>query len=359
MKPVGLILMLLSCALLIGACQRRHVSSASEKDTPQGISRFSKEESRGIEGFEVIDPAVDSTKPVPGAYIIGEPVSLSEWPEHVDEVCALLETRNIACDGSALSVFCLLNPNIPLSNTRSGKGVIVPRVISTSGKDGAGHRFLLKPDYSSQLALQVGRLKISVQELSSRHICSDCIAPLEGAIKSLDLANNVVRENTRPVSIELVAQLVAATDVLASLCEQTSTDGHRLSLSDIELIIRDIDVKALIFDATRDPGVVMKPWKDVNIAVHTLGSRDNSPVPNLRVYYVPEALVRHPAYARPFSTLSSPAKYVLPEADYCFWAVNPADHAQVSDILPVQVRWRGAEPEQIIDLWITRGLQRK
>jgi hypothetical protein len=290
-----------------------------------------------LEGLEVTMSLVKRTpiaqdKPWPSESIVLGSDSFTVAGKTIQE---LLRTNHIAPDVEAFTVVYQLNPSVTTLSDLNLSQIRLP--IVRGGPElvtlfGAGYIVALTVDSTTKAAFSqnVERLNGFVQD-SSRLSAARFEDPSKAsaAVVSLRLISDrlnrinerVVQRYGRAIPSEVLRQLNGDArhlgDVLVSQ-QQIGPDGYAF----IEAVRKDVEVKAQPF-VEAAAGEAPSRWPEVSVKVTTV--RGNHEISGLRILYVPEALSRYRDEFRSFGALTSPTKQVLPEADYCFWAIHDLD----------------------------------
>ena len=123
----------------------------------------------------------------------------------------------------------------------------------------------------------------------------------------------------RPIPPEVLAQLDTDVELLNNILGGKASSGAQISkaeLDQIVLIEKDVTVKGRAYLEVA-AGEAPDRWPNVEVIVKTL--RQGANVPDLRIYFVPEAHKTRADKILQFGKLSSPTTRKLDEADYCFW----------------------------------------
>jgi len=141
-----------------------------------------------------------------------------------------------------------------------------------------------------------------------------------------------------PITTEVLRQLNAEAELLNRLLRNKAAPATSITQEDqdlISVIEKDILIKGKTYAESAGLGAPDR-WPEVTVTVKTL--RQGKEVPNLRIYYVPQALKGDDGETHSFGVLSSPASNTLFEADYCFWAAIDPNETAVSNEQCVEVR---------------------
>ena len=270
-----------------------------------------------------------------------------------DTIADLLRRNGIFPNSDAMGIVYSLNPDLTqLSPLPEKVSIVLPNLKQTEEVNKAlKEGFLasltmdqkLKDDLTATwkslqpLVMQVSAL--GAERFSQPEDSAKVVSALENTTESLHDMTIVLRENNRPLSHEILSQTYNDAKVLLAIAQQLAQPNQKLSREDQErilLIASDMDLKVRNLNEARGPNDSPPRWRDIRVIVDVF--QDQKPVPSLRVYYVPEALAGISDFIQQFSTLTSPAEQVLPEADYLIWATKENDTTTKTSQLKVQVR---------------------
>ncbi|HXI26462.1 MAG TPA: hypothetical protein VNG71_21590 [Pyrinomonadaceae bacterium] len=287
-----------------------------------------------------------------------------------DTVKQLLITNGIFPDAEGFGLVYDLNPALPsLTAIAPGTQIILPK-LSTESRllIPAGDLVALKVDASlkDQLMIAIEGLQeriTTTRDFNSSHYDNADDRPAtRDALKSINdsiaAIANVIRGKVRPIQSEVLNQVKAEADALRGALDRLGDPSRRLSADDvstIKLIEADLKVRRRTLTDVRDPSEPPTRWREATVVVKTIGANGQA-VPQLRIYYVPEALRGRPQFIRSFDALSSPSQRSLPEANYVIWAANPGETAEAaarSDVKRLAVR-RSSDSSIAVDLAIIR-----
>ncbi len=289
---------------------------------------------------------------------------LREWPDETINVSTesvpvqgktvheLLKANYIFPDVEAFSVVYALNPGIErltrldlpdlkLPSIRGG-----PRLEADFSN---GDLILLTVDkvLKGQFTESVKRLtkltndirKVAVAKFDdpgTRRSTINSLALISDRLNKID--QRIIQRYGRPVPAEVLRQLTGEAGLLNTTLGAIVSSQQRVTSAvqgQIEAVKRDVAIKARPFSEVA-AGEAPARWPEVKVLVKTL--REGREIPNLRIYYVPEALKQNADEFRSFGILSSPSDQVLPEADYCFWAAHDPSVTEVTNLQCREVR---------------------
>lgn len=272
-----------------------------------------------------------------------------------ESVEGLLTSNGILPDGESLGLVYILNPKLDAKTVRSATELLLPKVkggqeLSTALGEGYLVALTLDKELKRQLLIKVKDLRSLIQRMlklefnrfetaESRDSVIECMHYVE---ESLGIMRIVIRERSRPLSSEMLRQVVCEIDVLALILNNLTKGQHKLSRTDAETIkqiAEDFKIRMKSFSEERGPGDLPSKWPEGLVSVRVRRSGNREEVHGLRIYYVPEALwnIRHKIESS-FRKLSSPTEQSLPVATYFFWAGKPGDSTPLSDRKKESVR---------------------
>ena len=293
-----------------------------------------------------------SSKPIKGDAIalIAQRVPRREG----DSIEGLLTSHGVLPDGESLGAVYAINPQLDAKAVMSAVELVLPKAtggteLSRALEEGYLVALTLDTELKRQLLMKVKVLTPLAQRMATLEphrfeIAKDRDTTVEAVryvAESLRAMAVVIRERNRPLSSEMLRQVICEADVLGSLLNNIDT-RKKLSRADAETVVQimdDFKVRMNGLNEERGPGDLPPKWPEGLVSVRIQGSGNREEVHGLRVYYVPQALwkYRH-KYESCFDKLSSPTEQSLPEATYSFWAGKPGDSTPLSDIMNRAVR---------------------
>jgi hypothetical protein len=314
------------CCLLLLAADAALAQEATLGQIPVGLALVC------ADGSRMTYPAEDATE---RSQLAAERVIVKDG----DTIHALLTARGIRPDVESFALVYEINPELEtLDDLPSGGALTLPKFSPRTGvkqQIAAGCRAALTVD--AKLKEEFDATVRSLPALAAKFRAGAADRPTSESVNNIVdtlefIRLGILRRNGRPLSREAMEQLNAEASLLRSILLRPPATGGSLQVAAIE---RDIGVKKsrLVQIAA---GAPPDAWPRVRVVVQTL--RDGAPVPNLRVYYVPEALLGTRERLRSFDTLSTPTTRMLPEADYVVWASTEADAKPVSNEHRLEVR---------------------
>lgn len=290
-----------------------------------------------------------------------EPISLTSQCVPVTDktIHELLKEAHIFPDVEAFTVVYKLNPDVERLREITILRIAIPKVIGGPKLEAAlasGFVVLLtvEKEKKERFNNSVQKVKSLVQEVSklptekfqdsSRDAIVNSLKSTSAILSGMN--QRIVQRFGRPISTEGLNQLLAEVEMLNAMLTSKTKAGATMVKSDqnrISTIEKDVRIKGKAFSEVAAGDAPDEP-PGVVVIVKTL--RAGSQIPNLRVYYVPEALRGDSDEEQRFGILSSPTNKKIPEADYCFWAsVDPA-RTPVTNVLCLEVR-KGASAVEL------------
>jgi hypothetical protein len=174
---------------------------------------------------------------------------------------------------------------------------------------------------------------------------------------SLATFKRVILGRTEPIGRTYLGQIKGDAGLINEILQRLARPRQDLSDSDrqkIEFVRTDLQIKLSGLVEIRDPDKLPERISEAFVRVRTLKRIDGSEVPNLRVWFSPEALYDEADLHESFSRVSSPTEESLPEADYKFWATVGGEMTPVSEVLSKKVRKQPDGKPIDVDLEITQ-----
>jgi len=270
-----------------------------------------------------------------------------------DSISDLLRRNGIFPNTDAMAVVFSLNPNLTRLSPLPAKLTIKLPDLKKTEEVNSGLRegFLasltvdqkLKDDlmatWKSLHGLVTQISAFGPERFTQAEDKEKVVTALENISESLHDITIVLRENSRPLSHEMLRQTYNEAVLLQSIVQEAVQSDQKLSAADqnrILLIGSDMELKMQNLDEARGPNNSPLRWRDTRVIVEVV--QDQRPVPSWRVYYVPEALFGRNDYVQQFSVLTSPAEDMLPEADYVMWASKEGVATMKTAQIKLQVR---------------------
>ena len=281
-----------------------------------------------------------------------------------DRIENLLTQRGIYADAEGFGAVYQLNPDVYPELLETGTELTLPVV-----QGGESLQSAFDEGYLVALTLHVGlkqRILDQVEQLSSQ--APDLLGldaqrfeeeterstMLSAADRSIDLLKaigTIIKERSRPLDPDMLAQISSEAEVLHSMLSELLSDDRMVTPADgaiVEAISKNMEVRSRHFVGARGPGGPPARYPRGTVTVKALS--DSVEVHQLRVYYVPLALLGMSNYVMAFPTLTSPTQHTLPEADYYFWLGRPGDPTPLSEVFPKEVRRRSSDTADILEL---------
>ncbi|MEA3211256.1 MAG: hypothetical protein QOE70_4313 [Chthoniobacter sp.] len=253
----------------------------------------------------------------------------------------LLKANGIQPGNDAFALVYELNPDLEtLRPLPRNVRLVLPRV------EGGTRESLVTIALDRRLKAELEREIAALPDLKSINGPAD--ADLREIYDFLKYLRTIVANGILPVSRETLEQIKAEAALLRRILEKPADLANEQAK--ITAIRNDFEVRRSAFAESRGPEPPTR-WLDARVVVRTL--RDGKELPNLQIYYVPEALFgQKEAVVGQFRQLSSPAQEFLPEANYRLWAGQPDNPAPLSNAKPVEVRYRAGREPIPVDLTI-------
>ena len=287
-----------------------------------------------------------------------------------EDVQQLLTSNGIYADGESIGILYRLNPTMDPKLNNKGAEIVVPTIktmkpITGYSRDKYLLALTLDRKMKQDLLDGIRRLDVAAAAISglgtepfgSTAIRDSFTVLTRTILESMETFKVLIRERTRPLSLELIRQMNdEAEQVISMLDTITHKKGYRLTENDIgsaRLIAKNMTVRMKSLDETKGSGGIPSRWPEVRVSIRVVNTVDGKEVKNLRVYYVGQGLWNtRSKYERSFDKLSSPSERDLPEADYYIWAGKPQDSTPLSDRKSLEIR-RKTENERVeLDLTI-------
>lgn len=264
----------------------------------------------------------------------------------------LLKAAHIFPDVEAFTMVYVLNPEIEELREIKVPRIRIPKVtggpqLAAAFTDGFVVLLTVDKEKKERFNTNVKRLAELVEISKTKPETFPVVPTPDSVINSLSATSAILvginqrltQRFGRPISTEGLGQLNAQVELLNEILTKS-----KIGSCDAEKILaieKDVKLKGRAFSEVAAGDAPDAP-PDVLVTVKTL--RAGNPVPNLRIYYVAEALKDNESEVHPFGVLSSPANKKLPEADYCFWASVDPQRSPVTNVLCLEIR-RTALPE--------------
>ena len=292
--------------------------------------------------------------PVAGATADGyQLVAVPHVHAQGERIEALLRANGIFPDTDAYGLVYDLNPGVTsFDQVAAGTSLSLPKVVATNGGAlPAGSLFSLAVEASlkRELAAKITAANqaaaaapaASADRFKSAADRTETLALINSIKTSLGVIHNVIRGKVRPLSGELLSQVSEEAEIFRVALANLTQPGLELTACDREnltLIDKDLLVKRRTLTDVRDPAGAPARWLEARVVVRTLRSGDGAAVPNLRIYYVAEALYGKRGLEKSFDQVSSPSERTIPEANYRIWAGRPGDTTPVTEVKRLEVR---------------------
>lgn len=286
-----------------------------------------------------------------------------------DNVRHVLIANAIFPDSDAFGLVYDLNPSLKSINSAGPNSeLIMPFARSVSRSTlGAGQlvRLVVHSQLKSDVLAKVANLNeqtaavntLGIERFANANERRAVLRSLREIIDSSQIIRNVISGKVRPVTEEVLNQFSGELEMVQiSLGRVIQSAGlfNDSDLSTLKSVEDDLRIKRRALTDVKGPSETPTRWRDVRVVVRTL--RNGQPEPNLRVYYVPEALRGRSRHIRSFNTLGSPTERLLPEANYWIWAGKPGQEPEgsaLSDVKRLELR-RTSDASQVVDLSIIR-----
>ena len=307
-----------------------------------------------FEGLKITMSLEKRSTPVEKADWPDEPVGLNAQSVLVNgkTIHELLREAHIFPDVEAFAVVYILNPEVSELRQLKVSNIRIPKVVGGTKLDAAFTRGFLvfltvDKEKKAQFNDSVQKLRKLAQDVakfgpnqfqdaSARDAVLDSLNSTTTILGGIN--QRIAQRFGRPITTEVLSQLNAETESLDRLLTSKVASKSRIDKSDQDKILaiqKDVRLKGRAF-AEVAAGEAPDRYPEVKVIVKTL--RDGNPVPNLRIYYVPEALKNEDSEAHPFGVLTYPPHKELPEADYCFWAAKDPDRTPITNQLCLEIR---------------------
>lgn len=262
----------------------------------------------------------------------------------------LLRSRSIKPNGDALSVVYLLNPGVrDVGELAAGTSLMVPALAGDRTAPGELVQLSLEPQAKRRLksmSPQIAGLAAELRGLPGEGVGAPgerdaVLAALDQVMSYLGKVNVVLEEGAAPFSPELLDQSIDGAEIVRSILDRAVQAGGRLGASEQQAVIdvaRDMSLKARNFNVLLRSRPPSTRWRDVRVVVAVVQPPRQAPVPGLRVFYAPQALVDEPSAVRSFPELSPQVAKRLIEADYVFWAASPGSSEPVTERVREEIR---------------------
>jgi K+/H+ antiporter YhaU regulatory subunit KhtT len=272
-----------------------------------------------------------------------------------DKLEKLLASQGIFADGESVGIVYLLNPGLDAKSMKAGAEIILPFVKDKkqfSGEFDKGSLVALTLDKDQkQEFLKVLReleasttslMGLSAKQFESPEEKSKFIKTTKSIVDKMGGFKIVIKERTRPLNSEMLQQMNSEAKQMNSILDNIIKHNQNVSKNDLEtaeLISRDMDIRMQSLAEQKGVGGLPPRWPDVLVTVKTINVQQGKEIPNLRVYYVPQALWNYRnGIEKSFDRLTSPADKALPEADYYIWAAKPGDSTPITERKALEVR---------------------
>jgi hypothetical protein len=198
-----------------------------------------------------------------------------------------------------------------------------------------------------------GFLSTAAGDSRAKERLSTCVTSLASDFEKI--ANHLA-DGDQPTNHEILSQVDSEMQLYFERLDRITTVNHSVTQSDSNLICsiaRDLAIKNGGMDITRGRDSYLARPPLAHVVVNTYyEAATRKPAPLLRIYYVPEALQTEMTEVKRFSTLTSPAQAIIPEADYVFWAMKDGNSSPLSERIPVSVRTTGTSTPVTVDLLV-------
>jgi hypothetical protein len=287
-----------------------------------------------------------------------------------DSIKQLLEANAIYPDVEAYGLIYDLNPALTSTSLiKEGDQLILPGIergdVRPTLPNGQLVALTVDARLKTELLNRVEALDNTITAISDLGVDrfndanqrSSIVRSLKDVSDSFAVFAGVIKEKVVPVNSEVVSQVDAEAELLKHTLDQfVQTQGKPKpeDLDTINLIDEDLKVKRRNLTDVRGPNEPPARWPLGVVIVKTLG-QDGREIPNLEIYYVPEALQTDVPSIKTFNRRSSPSQQSLPEANYVIWAGRPGQgtvEAALSDLKKVSVR--KSSDASVVDLSIIR-----
>jgi len=334
-----------ACLVLVSTVFLAHGAPAKTRTEQQQVQ---------LEGLTVTLSLVKRTPTLTKKDWPKEPFSLTAESVSVNQrtIYELLKAAHIFPDVEAFALVYVINPDVRALREIKVSQIRIPKIVGGPQLEAAfteGFVVLLtvereKKELFNAKVLRLKQLVESVsnfgpekfQDMSVHDVTIASLKTTSGILGGIN--QRVSQRFGRPISSEGLSQLIADVDLLsATLTNKTEATAKILKADEGKIlsIEKDVRIKGRAFSEVAAGDAPDAP-PDVLVIVKTL--KAGNQVPNLRIYYVPEALKDNNDDVRPFGVLSSPSNKKIPEADYCFWAAIDPSHTPVTNVLCLEIR---------------------
>jgi len=291
-------------------------------------------------------PADEAQKDAEAATLLYPEITV---PAKVSSVTGLLNSSNILADSDAIGLMYLLNPQLDkvdglvAGQTLRMVQVELPPEAAKALSDG----FLIKVNYDERLIAAILSQRDTLEQLSPastrRTDHKDCI---RSAAQYATMITDHLEVRDQPLEHQMLLQ-IQDDFVLLTQLGQRQSEASKIPPDDEETacaVAADLDLKRRGFESRRDASSSSTSrWPQVRVLIRTFDA-SGTPKPMLRIHWVPQALEHLPGRDQQFPQLSTPSEYMLPEADYIFYATRQDDPTVLGKVAVAVRRRPGSEP---------------